>query len=84
MFNAQSPGTYLIEALVKTDEPASMNVKIGENTLETEIPSTQGGFRSINLGELDISDTGNLILEISPLPEQWLDVELAQIELIRK
>jgi hypothetical protein len=84
MFNTTTPGTYVIEALVKTDEAASMTVKIGENTLETEIPSTQGEFNTINLGEMDISDTGDLILEVRPVPEQWQNVELAKIELVKQ
>jgi alpha-L-fucosidase len=84
MFNSTASGTYDIEALVRSDGSASMTVKIGENTVEAEIQSTQGEFSNLILGRMEISDTGDLILEVSPVPEQWQNVELAKIELIRK
>jgi hypothetical protein len=84
MFNTTVPGAYDIEALVKSDGSASMTVKIGEKTLETEIQSTQGEFRNVILGGMEISDTGDLILEIHPVPDHWQNVELAKIELVKK
>ena len=84
MFNTTAPGAYDIEALVKTDETAIMTIKIGEKTLDAEIEPTQGGFRNIILGEIEISETGDLILEIHPAPDHWQNVELEKIELVKK
>ncbi|MCK4855417.1 MAG: hypothetical protein KAT31_14160, partial [Bacteroidales bacterium] len=84
MFNTSVPGTYDIEALVKLDGSSSITVKIGENTLETEIQSTQGEFRNVILGGMEISDTGDLILEVLPVPDHWQNVELAKIDLVKK
>jgi alpha-L-fucosidase len=84
MFNTTAPGAYDIEALVKTDDPAGMTIKIGENTLEAEIQPTPGEFSIVILGGMEISESGDLVLEIQPVPDQWQNVELAKIELIRK
>ncbi len=84
MFNSSVPGTYNIEATVKTDEPASMSIQIGEKILDTQIEPTQGEFSNIILGEIDIAETGDLIIEVRPVPEHWQNVELAKIELAKK
>jgi alpha-L-fucosidase len=84
MFNSPLPGTYDIEARIKSGEQASVGIKIGEQSLDTEIEPTQGEFRDMILGEIEISDSGNLILEVLPVPEQWQNVELAKIELVKK
>jgi alpha-L-fucosidase len=84
MFNSTVPGTYDIEAALKTDEPASLIIQIGEIALEAEIQSTRGEFSNITLGEMVITGTGDLILEVRPIPEGWQNVELAKIELVKK
>jgi alpha-L-fucosidase len=84
MFHMTSPGTYNIEIQVRSDEPASMSIAVGDLTLEAEIQPTQGEFRNLNLGGMEISDTGDLILEIRPVPDRWNSVELAKIELLKE
>ncbi len=61
-----------------------MIIQIGEKTLEAEIQPIQGEFSNIILGEIEIAETGDLILEVRPIPEGWQNVELAKIELIEK
>ena len=84
MFRATEPGKYNIEALVKADKPSSLNVSIGENSTEAEIPATNDKFEIVNLGEIDITETGQPILALKPLQEKWNGVELMYVELLKK
>ena len=61
-----------------------MIIQIGEMALEAEIQPTRGTFSKIILGEMEISETGDLILEVRPIHEGWQNVELAKIELVKK
>ncbi|MBA7588917.1 hypothetical protein ES708_30988 [subsurface metagenome] len=83
MFNSTEPGIYNIEALVKADEPCKLTIGIRENTVETEILATGGEFKNISLGEIEISETGDLILALRPVRDNWKDVELAKVELVK-
>jgi len=84
MFNTSVPGTYDIEAMIKSDETTSLTINIGEKSLQAEIQPSQGELKNVILGKVEISDTGDLIFEVRPVPEQWQNVELAKIELVKK
>jgi hypothetical protein len=84
MFSTTDPGTYAVEATLKTNEPATLNITIGDATLLAEIPATRGEFTKVDLGSIDISATVNPILEVRPEAELWKKVELMKLELVKK
>lgn len=83
MFNATEAGKYKIEALIHSAESSKLIVKIGEETLEAELPPTDDNFEIINLGEVEITETGDQIISLSPIQENWNDVELMYVELVK-
>ena len=82
-FNVTEPGIYNIKALVKADEPAKVSIGVRDKTVEAEIQETKGEFEDINLGEIEISDTGDLVFALRPVHDDWKGVELAGIELVK-
>jgi hypothetical protein len=83
-FNTSLPGTYDIKATLKSAEQTSMIVQIEEKAIDIDIQPTQEEFSTIVLGEMEIAETGDLVLEIRPVPEQPIDLEMAKIELVKK
>ncbi len=83
MFNAGEPGMYTVEALVKANEPCKLTVEINEETVEAEIEATGGEFATISFGEIEISESGDFILEIRLTDDAWEGIELARIELTK-
>ena len=84
MFHATEAGTYRIEALVKSEQPGKLTVKLGDQNTETEIPSTDGNFEIISLGEIEISEPGNQIISLTPVQENCGQVELMYVELVKQ
>jgi alpha-L-fucosidase len=84
MFNSTEPGNYGVEIRVKADESCRLTIGIGDVTLEAEIGPTQGGFLNVSLGEIEISETGDLFLELRPDRENWVSIELARVELVKE
>lgn len=83
MFHTSDAGTYRIEALVKSEQPGKLTVKLGDQNTETEIPSTDGNFEIISLGEIEISEPGNQIISLTPVRENWGSAELMYMELVK-
>jgi alpha-L-fucosidase len=84
IFNSSEPGNYGIEIRVKADESSKLTIGIGDETLEAEVGPTQGEFIYVSLGEVEISETGDLFLELRPDQENWESIALARIELVKK
>lgn len=84
LFNATEPGIYKLEALINVDNTCRLNVAIGENKIETEIQSTNDKFEIVSLGEIDITETGNQIISLTPVRENWNEIELMYVELVKK
>ena len=81
MFNISEPGMYTVEALVKANEPCKLTVEINEASVEAEIPETGGEFSAISFGEIELSESGDLILEIRLADDAWEGIELADLSL---
>ena len=84
MFNSTEPGKYSIELLIKTDSDQKINITIGSENKTVEIPSTNNEFDIINVGEIDITESGNLKIELIPIAANWNDTELMYVELIKQ
>ena len=83
MFNITEPGTYKITGLIKANNPASINFAVGEQIKKAEIQPTGDKFEIIQLGEIQLTESGNQLISISPEKENWNEIELMNIELIK-
>ncbi|QGY45224.1 glycosyl hydrolase [Maribellus comscasis] len=83
MFNAAEAGNYRMEVLVKAEKSSKLNVKMGDKSLEAEIPATNDKFEIVNLGEIEINETDDKIISLTPVQENWGNVGLMYLELIK-
>jgi len=84
MFNASEPGNYKIEALVKVDNPCKIKIDIGEKSIETIVETTNDKFEIISLGEINLSEGGDKIISLKPVKDNWNNMELRYVELVKK
>ncbi len=84
MFNASEPGNYKIEALVKVDKPSKIKIDIGEKSIETEIQATNDKFEIISFGEINLPEAGDKIISLKPVKDNWNNIELRYVELVKK
>ena len=82
MFNAE-PGSYKIQGLIYSSDSCSVSLTAGEQKLNALIPSTSGGFETLQLGEIQITKAGNHLISVTPEKENWSGVELMKIELLK-
>lgn len=83
MFNVTEPGTYKITGLIKANTPCSINLAVGEQITKAEIQPTNDTFEIIQLGEIQITESGNQLISITPEKENWNEIELMNVELIK-
>jgi alpha-L-fucosidase len=84
IFQATELGLYKIEALIKTENDCRLTVEIDEQKISSEIQSTGERFNVISLGEIQISETGSKLIKVLPVKENWNEIELMYVELIKK
>jgi len=84
MFNATEPGSYKIEALIKANQNSAVNITVGEQKITSEIEATGDKFDVVTLGEIQITETGNKLFVVSPNRENWSEMDLMYVELIKK
>lgn len=82
MFNAE-PGTYKIQGLIHSADSCSINFAAGEQKINALIQPTAGNFETIQLGEIQITETGNQLISVTPEKEKWNGIELMKIELLK-
>jgi alpha-L-fucosidase len=83
MFLITEPGTYAVKAQVKAEDSSKLLVKIGEEELEAEIKANED-FTDTILGEIEVSETGDLIMSIRPVQDGWKGMELGQVMLVKQ
>jgi len=81
MFSTTEAGTYSVNVRAKSEEAARIIITSGDSHLEADINSTGGEFESLSLGKIDISTTGELILQLRPARDNWSGVDLMQVYL---
>jgi alpha-L-fucosidase len=84
MFNATEPGTYGIQARINALESNQLTVHIGEREITSKVEPTGGEFSEADLGEIEVSATGNQIISIRPDRELWNSMELGRVTLVKK
>ena len=83
MLNAGEAGNYTVEALIKAGDGNTLTVTAGDQEVIAQIPSTGEDFKNINLGEIEISEQGDLVLSLRPVRNEWNGIELAGLELVK-
>ena len=84
MFTTDEPGMYQAEALVNAKQSGAAELAIGENKVKSEIPQGNGTIQKIVLGEIKIDKAGDQLLKITPVKENWGEIELSGIVLSKK
>jgi alpha-L-fucosidase len=84
MFNSTEPGIYVAKVMVKAEDPNNVTITVGAQEVVAEVGATDGAFAEISLGEIEISETGNLILSLRPVQEEWTGIELGKLALIKQ
>ncbi|HSO85603.1 MAG TPA: hypothetical protein VLQ91_03565, partial [Draconibacterium sp.] len=56
---------------------------IGEQKVKAEIQPTGDKFENIPLGEIHIAETGNQVISVTCEKENWNEIELMKIELLK-
>ena len=83
MFNSTIAGTYMVKAQVRAEEAGKLTIQIGEEELEAEVKAN-GFFAETVLGEIEVSETGDLIMSIRPVQEDWKGIELGTVVLVKQ
>jgi len=84
MFNATETGVYKLEALINAKGPGNLNSGIGDIKIAANIQPADDKFEIIPLGEIEITKTGNTIISLTPDRENWSEMELMYLELVKK
>jgi len=84
MFDATEAGIYVVKALVSSGEPASLKIKLGDSEAVAQIATTKGALSELELGSMEVTEAGNQILQIRPVPEAWSPIELGTVRLVKQ
>ena len=84
MFDVSETGDYVIEASVITTDTCMAEITVGKQTIKTTFNQNKTSFETTRLGEISITETGNLVLTISPVKEYWKAASLQKIKLTKK
>jgi len=84
MFSTPEAGVYTLESLMNIAEPCSLNIKIGLRSVIAGLPSTAGDFKTIRLGEIEITESGNQVISLIPVKENWKSASLISLKLKKK
>lgn len=83
MFATTEPGKYRVETLVRTADGASLSFDLAGMKQTAVIPSTGDNYDLVELGEVEISEAGDLVISLQPDVQNWSDVELIYVELVK-
>ena len=83
MFTTDEPGSYAVKALVKSEQPGKLEIRIGDQAISAEFIATGASFKEIDLGEIQVSSTGEQQLELRPDRENWSGLELQNVKLVK-
>ena len=78
-----APGKYRVEALVWSAEKGGLTVRLGDQKIETELPDTGEEFDLIELGEIEITESGEQAISLLPAAENTSGKQLMYLELIK-
>jgi alpha-L-fucosidase len=78
------PGRFRVVAELATSQPTAFTVRIGDQTLRGAAPNTgdYNTFQNVELGTVEVKTSGNLVIEVRPVTENWQPMNLRSIQLI--
>jgi len=84
MFHTDEAGTFAVLAQVRTGEPGKLTVQAGEEKRIVEIPVTDQSWSEVNLGEIELGQTGDQYISFRLEPGEWTGMELGAVTLQQK
>jgi len=84
MFHTTEAGSYTVRAEVQAEAATRLQIKIGDQELEAKIQPTGKTYADIVLGEIELSDTGDQIISLRPVREDWNAMELGTVTLVKQ
>ncbi|WP_346861562.1 alpha-L-fucosidase [uncultured Draconibacterium sp.] len=84
IFNNKTSGVFRVEGLVRTSGTAKIKVKCDDKELDAEISATGDRFETVNFGKIELTNPGDQLLSLLPDKDNWNNVELMYIELIKE
>lgn len=82
-FKLAKPAKYQVTAEIASPSSASIEVTIGQTTLRAAAPHTSGygDFKSVDLGQAEISSPGVITVAVHPVKDGWNPINLRSIAL---
>lgn len=84
MLQAGEAGTYTVSAVLKSAGSGTLIVQQGTEEIVFQYLPTSDTFKRIELGTIEITETGNQLLQLKPLQEGWSAIELRSVTLIKE
>ena len=83
---ADKPGTYTISAEVAMNDPTKVTISVDGSQIECVVPATGDfrKFRTVELGSIDIKQNGKTSLQMKPVAQGWLPMNLRNVVLTPK
>lgn len=83
-FKVEQPGRFTVSAVVAAPAPASFTVSVTGQSLHGTAPVTENylTFRSVKLGDVDISSAENVTLAIHAIKDGWQPINFKSIKLV--
>lgn len=83
MFNTTEPGSFSVFVDVRAENNLQLEIEISDEKLTAEIESTGEDFESVQLGQIQISESGDKIITLRPVQEGWNNLELRNVVLVK-
>ncbi len=84
MFRAEETGSYKVWAMTKTEGQGTLIVQHGGVDSECQLQPTGEEFAPTKLGSIEITETGNQLLQIRPVREGWSPIEMGTVVLVKE
>jgi len=77
------PGKFAVSAEIAATGSGSFRIVAGDQSLQAKAPNTgnYGRFQQVDLGELNIGQTGKVSIEVKAIPEGWQPFNMKSLTL---
>jgi len=84
MFHTDETGAYKVRAMFKAEDSGTLIVQHGGQETEFQINPTGDVFAEAELGTIEVTETGNQLLQLRPVQEGWSAMELGKVVLVKQ
>jgi len=84
MFHTDETGIYRVMAKLNAEGSGTLLLQHGGRETEFAFSSTHGRLTDADLGTIEVTETGNQLLQLRPLSEEWSPVELGTVFLVKE